>query len=283
MFTREPLFTREPQFSPRDTALQSKDRPEWQLPPGIPRGVWRYTQADHIAEQYDDYFAQNRLFEFDEQVLLRYFRQPGLVVDLGCGTGRALVPLARRGFQGLGIDLSPTMLRIVADKAAAENLPIRLLQANLVELGCLRDQTADYAVCLFSTLGMIQGRENRHRMLGHARRILKPEGLFVVHVHNFWYNFYDPAGRRWLLHHLPSVLLGHTQRGDKFFHYRGIPQMYLHTFTQGELKRDLTRAGFKIKELILLDVGRQRPLRRPWWFGRLRANGWIAVCGAKDR
>ncbi len=152
--------------------MQPNDRPQWQLPPGIPRGVWHYTQADHIAEKYDDYFAQNRLFEFDEQVLLRHFRQPGLVVDLGCGTGRALVPLARRGFQGLGVDLSPTMLRIVADNAAAENLPIQVIQANLVELGCLRDATADYAVCLFSTLGMIRGRENRQRMLEHVRRIL---------------------------------------------------------------------------------------------------------------
>ncbi|MHC4177482.1 MAG: class I SAM-dependent methyltransferase [Planctomycetota bacterium] len=241
--------------------------------------MWQYVQADHIAEQYDDHFALNRLFEFDEQILARHFSRPGLVVDFGSGTGRALVGLARRGFRGLAVDLSPAMLRIVAEKARTENLPIHLLQANLVQLDCIRSRSADYGICLFSTLGMIRRRENRHRLLAHARRILKPGGLFVLHVHNLWYNLFDPAGRRWLLRHLPTALLDRRlELGDKFFHYRAIPQMFLHTFTRRELLRALARAGFRIRELIPLDSNRQRPLARPWLFGRLRANGWIVVC-----
>lgn len=254
-------------------------RPEWQLPRGVSHGVWQYTQAEHIAGQYDDYFAANRLFEFDEQVLARHFDRPGLVVDLGSGTGRALVGLARRGFEGVAVDLSPAMLRIVAEKARLEDLPIRTLLANLVELQCLRSDSFDYAVCLFSTLGMIRGRAHRQRFLAHVRRILKPDGLFVLHVHNFWYNLFDPAGRGWMIRHLPAVLFGRRlERGDKFFHYRGIPRMFLHTFTRRELVRSLGAAGFRIRELIPLDVGRQHPLRRPWLLGRFRANGWIAVC-----
>jgi len=254
-------------------------RPEWQLPRGVTRGVWEYSQAYHIADQYDDYFALNRLFEFDEQVLAHHFTRPGLVIDLGTGTGRALVGLAQRGFRGLGVDLSRAMLRIVAEKARLDRLPIQVLQANLVELDCLRDESFDYAICLFSTLGMIHGRENRHRLLAHVRRILKPDGLFVLHVHNLWFNCYDPAGRRWLLRHLPAALCNrHTELGDKYFHYRGIPRMFLHTFTRGQLLRALKRAGFRIRQLIPLDASRQRPLGHPWFFSSLRANGWIAVC-----
>ena len=253
--------------------------PQWKLPPGVTRGVWHYTQAGHIAQQYDDYFALNRLFEFDQQVLARLFRPPGLVVDLGCGTGRALLPLARRGFRGLAVDLSPDMLQIVARKARAENLPIQLLQANLVELDCIRSRSVDYAVCLFSTLGMIRPRQYRHRLLAHVRRILKPGGLFVLHVHNLWYNLFDPAGRRWLARHVLAVLLGRRlELGDKFFYYRAIPQMFLHTFTRRELVRALHHADFRIRELIPLDSDRQRPLRRSWFFGGFRANGWVVVC-----
>ena len=260
--------------------MPSARRPEWQLPPGVSRGVWQYTQADHIADQYDTYFAGNRLFEFDKQVLSRWFTKTGVVVDLGCGTGRSLVPLARAGFRGLGIDLSSEMLRIVAAKARAEDLPIWGVRANMVELGCLRDAAVDYAVSLFSTLGMIRGRENRRHVLMHVRRILKPGGLFVLHVHNFWFNLFDPAGRRWLLRHLPAALLRRgVERGDKYFQYRGVPQMYLHTFTRGELLGELRRAGFHVEELIPLAVARQSRLSCRWFFGGLRANGWIAVCG----
>ncbi len=254
-------------------------RAEWQLPRGVPRGAWEYAQAGHIAAEYDQYFAASPLFEFDEQILARHFVQPGLVIDLGCGTGRSLVPLARRGFRGLGVDLSLPMLGVLGQKADLERLPIWRLCANLVELDCLRDASADYALCLFSTLGMIRGCDNRRRVVLHAWRVLRPGGLFVLHVHNFWYNLFSGAGRAWLVRHGWECLTRRdVHRGDKFFDYRGIPRMYLHTFTERELRRLVRQAGFRLDELIRLDVDRQRPLRFPWLLGPLRGNGWIAVC-----
>jgi ubiquinone/menaquinone biosynthesis C-methylase UbiE len=259
--------------------LPAPDRPHWRLPPGVSRGLWEYAQTEHIANGYDDYFADNRLFQFDPQVLRRHFALPGLVVDLGCGTGRTLIGLARQGFRTLGVDLSRPMLRVLARKAAYANLPIARLQANLVELDCLADRSADYCTCLFSTLGMIRGRANRHRVLVHACRILKPGGLLVVHAHNVWFGLFDPVSRRWIARQLLRRLVRrHVELGDKFFDYRGIPKMFLHAFTQRELLRAVAAAGFAVEELIPLAVTRQRPLRCPWWFGWLRANGWIVVC-----
>lgn len=258
-------------------------RAEWQLPAGVSRGVWDYLQAEHVADGYDEYFAGNRLFAFDQQVVLRHFQPPATVVDLGCGTGRILLGLSRRGFWGLGVDLSRAMLRIVAEKAARQGLSVALVQANLVQLEGIRSGTFDYATCLFSTLGMIRGRGHRQQCLRHVRRILKPGGLFVLHVHNFWFNLYDPAGRRWLVRHLWEALWNRRlQRGDKYFFYRGIPQMYLHTFTHSELKRAMRAAGFRILEWIPLDVARQRRLPYSWLLGRFRANGWIVVCQAES-
>ena len=262
-----------------EVPLPSPHRPHWQLPPGVSRGVWQYAQAEHIAGEYDAYFAQNRLFRFDEQVLARHFDRPGLVVDLGSGTGRTLIPLARRGFRGLAVDLSLPMLRLLGRKAADEHLPIARLRANLVQLDCLRDESADYCTCMFSTLGMIHGRQNRQRVLEHVQRILKPGGLFVLHAHNVWFGLFDSVSRAWLAGQLWCSLLGQgTELGDKFFDYRGIPKMYLHTFSQRELVRAVRRAGFRLKELIPLAVTRQRPLPHAWFFGSLRANGWIVVC-----
>jgi SAM-dependent methyltransferase len=257
----------------------SSSRASWQLPPGVTRSLWEYAQAEHIARDYDEYFAYNRLFNFDEAVLARCFARPGLVVDLGCGTGRALVPLVRRGHRGLAVDLSAQMLAVVGEKTAEENLSIDRVRCNLVELGCLADGVADYAMCLFSTLGMIRGSANRRRMVEHVRRILKPGGLFALHAHNFWYNLYDPGGPWWVI---KSVLAAPFRRdwevGDKFFDYRQIPNMYLHVFRRCELLRLLRRAGFRIREMIPLDYRRAGPLRRPWLLGNLRANGWIIVC-----
>src|SRR5262245_33964379 len=99
--------------------MAASSKPAWQLPRGITRGVWDYVQAPHIADDYDAYFAYNTLFDFDLAVLRRHFTQRGTLVDLGCGTGRLLLPFARDGFHCVGVDLSAHMLRVVRQKAAA--------------------------------------------------------------------------------------------------------------------------------------------------------------------
>ena len=35
-------------------------------------------------------------------------------------------------------------------------------------------------------------------MLAEAHRILRPNGRFAIHVHNFWLNLRNPQGRTWL-------------------------------------------------------------------------------------
>jgi SAM-dependent methyltransferase len=259
--------------------FSSPHLPHWQLPQGVTRSLWEYAHAEHIAYDYDEYFAFNSLFDFDEAVLARHFTRPGRLVDLGCGTGRLLVPFARRGFPGLAVDLSMHMLSVVGEKAAAESLPIDRLLANMTELDCLADGSADYCICMFSTLGMIRGRDNRARALAHTRRILKPGGKFILHVHNRWNNLFVPQARWWVVTNLvQSLFRGDVEPGDKFFDYRGIPKMFLHVFTRGELTAALQQAGFRIVEFIPLNTTRRHALKYPWFLGRLRANGWIVVC-----
>ncbi len=261
--------------------MPSNSPPLWQLPPGVPRGVWEYAHTEQVANEYDDDLADHPLFDFDEEVLSKHLTKPGTAVDFGCGTGRATMQLARRGFQVVAVDLSPSMLEIVGRKANQENLAplVQRVQANLVELDCLATATADCGVCLFSTLGMIRGRENRQRALGHSRRIIKPGGTFILHAHNIWHNFWNPLGRRWIGRHVwEAAHKKEVELGDKFFDYRGVPQVFVHAFPRRELTRAIHTAGFRIRELITLDVKGDRTLKMPWLCGRLRAYGWIAVC-----
>jgi ubiquinone/menaquinone biosynthesis C-methylase UbiE len=241
-------------------------------------------QSDTVAEDYDEYFAYNQLFDFDEQIVIdeltsREIGADTTIADLGCGTGRGLVTLARRGYRGLAVDLSEKMLDIVREKADVESLPIKCLLANWVELDEVDDASIDAAISLFSTLGMIHGRVNRVAALRHTRRILKSGGPFVVHAHNYWYNLYDPGGPWWVLGSLArSIFKRDIEVGDKFFPYRGVPNMFLHVYRISELKRELRDAGFRITRLVPLDPRRNRKLRASWFFGSLRANGWIVVC-----
>lgn len=245
--------------------------PDWQLPPGVDRGLWDYLHSDAMVSAYDEKLAGTPLLETDLRFCEKHFTKPRRLIDLGCGTGRLVIPSAKRGFDCLGVDLSEAMLAVVTEKAKRENLSIGTLKANLVELDALADASFDYAACLFSTLGMIRGAEHRARFIGHVRRILKPGGVFVVHVHNRWYRFGRGLGRRGLEH------------GDRI-----MPQAYggaeltLHHFSRREIERRLMTEGFTIREVH--PIGISGNLSCAWWWPSARAYGYLiaAIANAKS-
>lgn len=259
-----------------------KNKPQWQLPKGVSHGLWDYTQSKFIAEDYDEYFSSTSLFELDQEIILETLKRRGqtgdLVADLGCGTGRALEPVVEAGYRGLAIDLAWPMLRVAQQKADKRNLNIQCLRANLVELGILGDDSVDHCICLFSTLGMISGAANRQTCVNHIARILKPGGRFILHVHNYWYNLYDPGGPKWLFGNwFRSFFSSTLERGDRHFSYRGVPNMFLHVFRYNEIRKCLRQAGLAIEKTVPLHAQRQKPLSKPWLLRDWRANGWIFV------
>ena len=254
---------------------------QWQLPAGVTRGMWDYAQSANIANTYDDYFQHHELLKLDQRLVRDALaaHDSALIADLGCGTGRALVPLVRAGARGLAVDLSEHMLCKVRSKSDHEDLPIACLLANLVDLDCLATHSVDHAICLFSTLGMIQELSNRRQFIRHARRIIKPGGRFIVHVHNHWAHLFDPGGVVAILSNLlRSSFSNRVERGDRHFPYRGLPRMYLHSFTKSELRKLLEGNGFRVVEWHHLNERQSGLLRFGWLLGRIRASGWIVVC-----
>lgn len=251
--------------------------PAWRMPEGVDGPLWQYAHTPRLAAEEEAYFAGHPLFAADEQVLAARFREPGRLVDLGCGVGRHAVSFARRGFEVTAVDLSHDMLQAVARRARASGSPMCLVRANLCRLACFPDGRFDYAVSMFSTLGMIRGSAARARALSEAARVLRPGGRIALHAHNIWLNLGDPQGRRWLVGHLGRALTFRGALGDRAMTYRGIPGMSVHLFRWGELSRLFRRAGLRIDEILPIDRATAQPITRPWLWPSIRAGGWIVL------
>jgi SAM-dependent methyltransferase len=250
--------------------------PDWQLPPGVDRGLWDYLHDADIARNYDLGLAGSTLFAVDKRFAEQHFSAPGRLIDLGCGTGRLLVPFAQRGYWVLGVDLSAEMLTVAADKAGRAGVSVNLLRANLTSLETLGSESFDHAACLFSTLGMVAGAEMRQRVVAHVHRLLRPGGRFVLHVHNRWFNIHDPVGRRWLLLDLLRQTIGAAPGGDRLMPtHQGIAGLTLHLFTRREAVRLLRQAGLRIVEVQPVSLRGDGRLRWPWVLGWLRAYGYL--------
>jgi len=249
--------------------------PAWRLPDGVDAPLWEYTHTPRLAAEEDDYFAHHPLFRADVRTLDERFVVPGRLVDLGCGTGRHAIRFARKGFSVTAVDLSRPMLERVGSKARAEGVDLVRIQGNLCRLSCFPDRGFDYALSMFSTLGMIRGRASRRRALAEAGRILRPGGRIALHVHNLWLNLRHGQGRKWLRAQAWGALLHRTELGDRRMNYRGMAGMRVHLYRWGELKGELRDAGFRIDEVLPLDQVSAAPIAAPWFAHRLRAGGWI--------
>ena len=266
------------------------NRPTWQLPPGVSRGTWDYVQSDSIATQYDSFHAGHPLLEYDRRLVLEVAsrirktasesgnQEPPIALDLGCGTGRVMLPLAESGWRVLGLDLSQAMLSEVGAKSREVMDRIGRLRGNLAQLGCLRDRSIDLAYCLYSSIGMVQGREHRRGMLREVARSLREGGEFVAHVHNRGTWWRDPGGmRRGVKDWLRSRRDKSWEYGDRVYAYRGLPSMYLHIFTERELRGDLQHAGLRVSRWIRLNPTSSGELSAGWYLPYFRAGGYIAI------
>ncbi|CAG7634861.1 class I SAM-dependent DNA methyltransferase [Paenibacillus allorhizosphaerae] len=78
-----------------------------------------YQQFSYLYDRLMEDMPYDDWVRFARQCWDKY-GSPRTVVDLGCGTGSTAIPLAKQGYEVIGIDLSEDMLAIADQKAAAE-------------------------------------------------------------------------------------------------------------------------------------------------------------------
>lgn len=251
--------------------------------PGMTREVWDYVHSEDIAHRYDrDHFGF-ALFDLDTALVREWLpaRPDAVALDLGCGTGRTLLTMAQHGLQAIGVDLSPHMLRLAQSKLTAMGLlppRVRLFRADITRLDFLDDASVDFVTCLYSTFGLIAGRDHRVACLRGVARVMAPGAVVVLHVHNRYYPWYSWANWRWLLNSWMAARTKECEFGDQFYddYLNAIPRMFLHTFGPLELRHHIEEAGLEFVECRFVHHSRRRFLRRGL-FRTLRSHGLFAI------
>lgn len=144
------------------------------------------TSFERYASYYDKLYGDKdyeQECDFIEDVFKRFSRIPvRSVLDVGCGTGGHLIPLAVRGSQLTGVDSSESMLAIARRKlrARGSQASIHHADARSFDLG----QVFDAVICMFAVLGYILDNDGIAATFGNIRRHLKSGGIFIM---DFWY------------------------------------------------------------------------------------------------
>lgn len=140
---------------------------------------WYEKLFENYAEKYDsEVFTQGTIGECD--FIENELKATGAVklLDVGCGTGRHSIELAKRGFKVTGIDLSASMLAKAAEKAANEGLNIRFAQHDARQLSFDQDFDAAIMMCE-GGFPLMETDEMNFEILKGVAKALKTKGKLI--------------------------------------------------------------------------------------------------------
>jgi SAM-dependent methyltransferase len=137
------------------------------------------------AEIYDlEYAWKTDDVEYWVALAKQYAGRAGSALELACGTGRVLVPVAQSGVRVVGIDRSPWMLAKAKEKY--ELLPgdvqerIGLLEGDMRTLRL--EQSFNFIYLPFNTFLMLKTVEDQLVVFEIVRRHLAPGGVFAFDI-----------------------------------------------------------------------------------------------------
>jgi len=102
----------------------------------------------------------------------------GAVLELGIGTGRIALPLARRGVRVHGIDLSTAMVARLEAKRGAEDVGVTIGDFATTTV----DGTFSLAYLVFNTINNLTTQAEQVACFRNVAAHLEPGGCFVIEV-----------------------------------------------------------------------------------------------------
>ncbi|MDJ0680162.1 MAG: class I SAM-dependent methyltransferase [Xenococcaceae cyanobacterium MO_167.B52] len=140
---------------------------------------WYEVLFENYAMKYDrESFVQGTMGECDFIEREINYDKTKRILDVGCGTGRHSIELAKRGYDLTGIDLSESQLKRAKEKAFAQKVSINFERQDARKLTFVNQfdlviMLCEGAFCLMET------DEMNFQILHNAAKALKPQGKLI--------------------------------------------------------------------------------------------------------
>ena len=200
-------------------------------------------------------------------------RARGAVLEVGCGTGRILLPIARAGCAITGLDGSPAMLERCRVKVAAESAAVqgrvRLVQGDMRDFNLGGGAVFPLIIAPFRVVQHLITVDDQLRFLARVANHLAPGGRLVFDAFNPRFDMlvsadgveredtpeqrladgrtlrrsYRVARVRWVDQVSEAELIYYVD-GKRY-----VQAFEMRWYLAAELRHLLTRAGFRVREM----------------------------------
>jgi 2-polyprenyl-3-methyl-5-hydroxy-6-metoxy-1,4-benzoquinol methylase len=138
----------------------------------------------------DPFYRDGRIYDVIHEKLVadtNYFveeaaRIGGPVLEVACGTGRITVPIAKKGIEIIGLDISEGMLNEAKKKSDQENLKIEWVHADCREFNL--NKKFKLIFIPFNSMQYLHDLRSLESFFGNVKKHLATDGVFIIDVFN---------------------------------------------------------------------------------------------------
>jgi SAM-dependent methyltransferase len=174
------------------------------------------------------------------------------VLDLGCGTGRHSLELARHGFSVVGVEISEELVEIARNEAARHGLAAEFVRADLRRL----DYEAEFDIVLNlndGAVGYFETDEENHKTFEVISSALKPGGQNLIQVPNVLYARARLPQRSWIPSDNMVELVEHRwNKKDSYLEGAMIPLRFNEVLDNLDQRIEFRQRLYTVEELRAL-------------------------------
>lgn len=166
---------------------------------------WYETLFENYGMKYDkECFTQGTIgeCEFIENEI--DYSKNIKILDIGCGTGRHSIELAKRGYSVTGVDLSNSMLKRAREKAIEQKVNVDFKKADARSLAFKEEFDLVIMLCE-GAFPLMETDEMNYQILQNTAKALKQKGKLIFTTLN---------GLFPLFHSVKDFLASQTQEGN---------------------------------------------------------------------
>jgi len=227
-------------------------------------------EYDQIAPFYD---VEHARFDEDIDLYMNFAElRGGPLLELACGSGRLLLPLAHAGYEITGVDTSAAMLDLARHALETEGVATRCTLARQDMCALQLGKKFHMAFIALGSFGHVIRRKAQQEALAAIRAHLTSSGTFILDISNEDARYMESMGGQ-MLHqgtwqlddsnmvtHFISPASSPTKHLLDLTHFydihkqgesvrRTITQTQLYLFERNEAELLLEQAGFAVKDV----------------------------------
>lgn len=140
-----------------------------------------------FADKYDRLVSWENRYKRESQFFKILFRQYNVksILDCACGTGQHVIMFNQMGFNAIGSDLSPAMIKKAKNYSKQYNIQCKYKIADFRNLNKVFEQKFDSVICVGNSLPHLLSIKDLKTALVNFYKILNKKGLLIIQQRNY--------------------------------------------------------------------------------------------------